>query len=57
LPHGVDDLDTLFAGPLTGTLGLADAVLVRPDLVGGSARHTQSKSARDSAHWRALTPM
>ena len=56
----VEDLGTFFASPLKGALGLADAVLVRPDwsiLVGGSARQAQSKSARDSARWRALTPM
>jgi hypothetical protein len=36
-----EDLDTFFASPLKGALGLADAVLVRPDwsiLVDGSAR-------------------
>jgi hypothetical protein len=56
----VEDLDTLFASPLKGALGLADAVLVRPDwsiLVEGCARQAQSKSARArraGSLWSAL---
>ena len=55
-----EDLDTFFASPLKGALGLADAVLVRPDwsiLVDGSAQQAQSKSAgarRAGSLWSAL---
>ena len=56
----VEDLGTFFASPLKGALGLADAVLVRPDgsiLAEGCARQAQSKSARArraGSLWSAL---